>query len=109
LAQAWSSLGSKVTVIEALPRVLAREEPFASEQVDTALRAHGVDVRVGIKATGVSRSNGNARVELEDGSSVEGAELLAAVGRRPHTNDLGLETVGLEPGRPIAVDDRLQV
>src|SRR5205814_10616048 len=52
LAQAWSSLGSKVAVIEALPRLLAREEPFASEQVDAALRERGVDIRVGTKATG---------------------------------------------------------
>ena len=109
LAQAWSSFGSRVTVVEALPRVLAREEPFASEQVDTALRERGVDVRVGAKATGVSRSNGAVRIELEDGSSVEGSELLAAVGRRPHTTDLGLDAIGLEPGRPVAVDDRLRV
>jgi dihydrolipoamide dehydrogenase len=109
LAQAWSSLGSRVTVIEALPRVLAREEPFASEQVDEALRARGVDIRVGTKATGVSRTNGAVRVELEDGSAAEGAELLAAIGRRPHTTDLGLEAIGLEPGRPIEVDDTLRV
>ena len=51
MAQAWSALGSKVTLIEMLPRLLAREEPFASEQVAESLREHGVDVRTGARAT----------------------------------------------------------
>jgi dihydrolipoamide dehydrogenase len=48
-------------------------------------------------------------VELSDGGRVQGQELLVAVGRRPLTDDLGLQTVGLEPGEPIAVDDSLRV
>ncbi len=108
MAQAWSALGSSVALVEALPRLIAREEDFASEQVADALRAAGVDVRLGAKATAVSRNGGEVRLELEDGSSLTGDELLVAIGRRPHTDDLGLETVGLEPGRAIEVDDRLR-
>jgi pyruvate/2-oxoglutarate dehydrogenase complex dihydrolipoamide dehydrogenase (E3) component len=108
MAQAWSSLGAQVTVIEMLPRLLPREEPFASAQVAEALRELGVDVRVGAKAAAVRRERGDAIVTLEDGEDVRGDELLVAVGRRPQTDDLGLETVGLEPGRPIEVDGTMR-
>jgi dihydrolipoamide dehydrogenase len=97
-----------VTLIEMLPRLLAREEPFASAQVAEALRERGVEVRTGAKAAAVRRENGEVIVTLEDGEDVRGDELLVAVGRRPLTDDLGLETVGLEPGRPIEVDDAMR-
>ena len=109
LAQAWSSLGSRVTLLEALPRLLAREEPFAGEQVEAALRGRGVDVRVGVKATGVERTASGVRVTLEDGAAIEAQRLLVAVGRRPLTDDLGLEAFGLEPGRAIGVNDFMRV
>jgi dihydrolipoamide dehydrogenase len=109
MAQAWATLGSRVTLLEALPRLLAQEEPFAGDQVADALRAHGVDVRLGAKATAVRRADGELTVTLDDASSVTGDELLVAVGRRPLTAGLGLETVGLEPGGSIEVDDTLRV
>jgi len=107
LAQAWSSLGSQVTVIEGGPRLISREEPFASEQVEASLRAAGVDVRTGAKAERVAR-NGSVSVTLADGSVAEGDELLVSVGRRPATAELGLETIGLEPGTAIEVADDLR-
>ncbi len=82
LAQAWSSLGSTVTRVEALPRLLPREEPFAAPQVNEALEARGVQVRVGSRATRVSR-NGEIVVELDSGEELQDDELLAAVGRTP--------------------------
>jgi dihydrolipoamide dehydrogenase len=109
MAQAYTSLGACVTVVEALPRLLAREEEFASAQVTEALRAQGVDVRVGVRATSVARADGEVVLGLEDGDAVRGDEVLVAVGRRPRTDDLGLETVGLEPGRSIDVDEQLRV
>ncbi len=110
LGQAWSSLGTRVTVVEALPRLLSREEPFASEQVADALRARGVDVRIGVKAVRAGRDgDGGAFLELEDGDTVRGSELLVCVGRRPHSKDIGLETVGLPPGKVIEVDEQLRV
>jgi dihydrolipoamide dehydrogenase len=107
LAQAWSSLGARVTLVEGLPRLIAREEPFASEQVEAALRGAGVDVRTGTKAVAVSR-DGEFSVELDDGSTAAGAELLVAVGRRPATDGIGLESVGLEPGKAVEVGDDLR-
>lgn len=109
MAQAWSSLGAQVTVVEAAGRLIAREEPFASDQVAEALRARGVDVRLATKATAVRRDDGGVHLDLEDGASVSGDELLAAIGRRPHTDELGLEAVGLEPGGTVDVDDTLRV
>jgi pyruvate/2-oxoglutarate dehydrogenase complex dihydrolipoamide dehydrogenase (E3) component len=107
LAQAWSSLGTRVVLIEGTPRLLVREEPFASAEVEASLREQGVDVRTGNLAVSVER-NGDVTVELRDGSSVTGAELLVAVGRKPATEELGLETIGLEPGKPLEVGSNLR-
>ena len=110
MAQAWHSLGARVTVVEAGERILAREEPFASEQVAAALDERGIAIRCGSAATRVRRdADGTITLELGDGGAVSGDRLLVAVGRRPFTADLGLDTVGLEPGRAIDVDDTLRV
>lgn len=115
MAQAYASFGAQVTVVEALPRLIAGEEEFASEQVREALEDGGVEVALGVKATAVSRAQGvsgargEVTLELEDGRSFTAAELLAAVGRRPHTDALGLEVLGLEGGRPVEVLDTMQV
>ncbi len=108
MAQAWSTLGSQVTLIEALDTLLSREEPFAGEQVGDSLRRRGVEVRLGQKATEVSRTDGEVTVALEEGPAVTADELLVAIGRRPLTDDLGVDTIGLEPGKPIAVDDQMR-
>ena len=110
LAQAWASLGARVTLVEAADRLIAREEPFASEQLASSLRDRGVDVRLGAKATTASRSQaGVFTLELDGAQTVSSDELLVAVGRRPHTDDLGLETVDLAPGETIAVNDQMRV
>jgi pyruvate/2-oxoglutarate dehydrogenase complex dihydrolipoamide dehydrogenase (E3) component len=109
MAQAWRTLGSQVTLIEAADRLLAREEPFASEHVEQSLREHGVDVRKGTKAMAVRSDGRGVVVELDSGDSIPGDELLVAIGRRPNTTDVGVETVGLEPGKSIEVDDWMRV
>ena len=78
------------------------------EQVHAALAERGVDLRLGVPAVEVVR-NGSVSVRLESGDEITGDDLLVAVGRRPATRELGLETVGLEPGRYVEVDDRLRV
>jgi dihydrolipoamide dehydrogenase len=108
LAQAWSSLGTQVVLLEGAPRVIVREEPFASAEVGAALVEAGVEVRTESKAVGVSRDGDEVVVELEAGPSARGSELLVAVGRRVNTNELGVETVGLEPGEPIEVGSNLR-
>ncbi|MGI8903643.1 MAG: dihydrolipoyl dehydrogenase family protein [Solirubrobacteraceae bacterium] len=110
MAQAWRSLGSAVTVVEALEELLVREEPFAGRELREAFEELGIDIHLGARATKVSRqSDGLVSIELEDGAPVTGSHLLVAVGRRPLTEDLGLQTVGLEPGAVIEVDERLRV
>ncbi|HEY5187587.1 MAG TPA: NAD(P)/FAD-dependent oxidoreductase [Solirubrobacteraceae bacterium] len=110
LAQAWASLGAKVVLVEALGRLLANEEPMASEELSEALRERGVDVRVGARAVAAGRTDsGRFTLELEGGEEVVGDELLVAVGRTPHTSELGLETVDLEPGATITVDAQMRV
>jgi pyruvate/2-oxoglutarate dehydrogenase complex dihydrolipoamide dehydrogenase (E3) component len=109
LAQAYSGLGARVTIIEGAERLLAQEEPFASQQISDALHRDGVEVRVAVTVRAVRRRGDSVVVELDDGETIEGNEIVVAVGRRPLTDDLGLETVGLEPGELIVVDDALRV
>ena len=109
LGQAWATLGSQATIVEAFPRLLGREEEFAAQLVHDALVEQGIDVRVGSPATSVARDERGVSVRLESGDELEADELLVAVGRRPATRDLGLETVGLEPGRYIDVDGTMRV
>ncbi len=101
MAQAYTSLGARVTVVEALERLIAGEEEFASEQVRAGLEGLGVEVVLGVKASAVRRDAGAVTLELQDGRSFTGAQLLAAVGRRPHTDALGLDALGLtDPREP---------
>lgn len=110
LGQAWATLGSHVTIVEGSPRVLAREEDFASELVHASLVERGIDVRLGVRAIAVDRApNGDVTLTLDSGETIVGDELLVGVGRRPATGDLGLETIGLTPGRPVEVDDAMRV
>ncbi len=109
LAQAWRSLGSEVVLLEALDRLLAREEPFAGELVGEALAGAGVDVRTGAKAERVTREDGRVEAALADGGTVEADELLVVVGRKPPTEDLGLDTVDLAPGEYVDTDETLRV
>ena len=95
-------------LLEGAPRVIVREEPFASAEIEAALVEAGVEVRTGSRAIGVSRDGDGVVVELEVGASARGAELLVAVGRKPATEQLGLETVGLEPGKPVEVGSNLR-
>jgi dihydrolipoamide dehydrogenase len=112
LAQAWASLGTKVTLIEGGPHLLGREEAFAGEEVAAALRERfGVDVRVGDKVASVRAGGAGVIAELEEGGAVEGEEILVAVGRKPHTDGIGLEAIGVEPDERgfLEVDDRMRV
>ena len=110
LAQAFRRLGSEeVTVVEGGQRLLAREEPFVGEELAAAFDAEGIVVRTGVSATAATRDERGVRLTLSDGSTVEGDQLLVAVGRRANTGDVGLETVGLDPADRIAVDERLRV
>jgi dihydrolipoamide dehydrogenase len=108
LAQAYVTLGSVVTQIERGDRLIAREEPFASDDVEQALREKGVDVMLGTAATSVSADGGEITLELDNGGPVRADQLLVAIGRKLNSDDIGLETVGLEAGKPVEVDDSMR-
>ncbi|MCU1397080.1 MAG: FAD-dependent pyridine nucleotide-disulfide oxidoreductase [Acidimicrobiales bacterium] len=112
LAQAFSRFGAKVTVIEALDRILAPEEPETSELLTKVLRQEGFDIRVGVAASNVSRAaDGTVTVALADGSTITADEILVAAGRTPNVRGIGLDTVGLdETARPtFTVDEHMRV
>jgi len=111
MAQAYVSLGASVTIVEAGPRLIATEEEFASDLVRESLERLGVQVLLDTTAGAVRRAHAGASVtlELEDGSSVTGEELLVAIGRRPRTEALGLESLGLQPGGYVEVDEAMRV
>jgi pyruvate/2-oxoglutarate dehydrogenase complex dihydrolipoamide dehydrogenase (E3) component len=109
LAQAFRRLGSEeVTVVEGSERLLAREEPFAGQEVREAFEEEGITVITSAKVTAAHRRQDSVVATLEDGRSVEADEILVAVGRRPNTTDVGLDTVGLKPGEWLTVDERLR-
>lgn len=109
MATAYAGLGSSVTLL-ARSGLLAPFEPFAGELVADSLRDLGVDVRLGGSPASVERrADGTVVVTLEGGDTVEADEILAATGRAPHTRDVGLEAVGLEPGSSLTVDDTMLV
>ncbi|MBW3602992.1 MAG: NAD(P)/FAD-dependent oxidoreductase [Actinobacteria bacterium] len=111
MAQAFHRLGAReVTVVELFDRLLAAEEPFAGDELRAAFEAEGIGVHTGTRAVAaVRRDNGEIALRLDDGRELVGDELLVATGRRPATDDLGLDTVGREPGGSLEVDDQLRV
>jgi|Tabmets5t2r1_1033131.scaffolds.fasta_scaffold15820_2 pyruvate/2-oxoglutarate dehydrogenase complex dihydrolipoamide dehydrogenase (E3) component len=110
LAQAWATLGSSVALVEAEERVLVPEEPLASAEVTEGLSNAGVEVRIGARVEGASRGEaGQVTLRLAGGGELHGDELLVAVGRKPRTEGIGLETVGVEPGGYLETDDQLRV
>jgi dihydrolipoamide dehydrogenase len=111
MASAYASLGVEVTLLEAGERLVAGEEPWASELLREGLERSGVRVLLESKASEVRRASGGGAVAvtLAGGEVLEAAELLVAAGRRPLSGELGLESVGVEGGGYVEVDERLRV
>lgn len=110
LAQALVRFGIAVTMVEAMDRLLTKEEPEAGHVVRDALVRDGVDLRLGTKVTRVERgSSGGTVVVLADGGTVEAEHLLVAVGRKPVTDGLDLEAAGVrtDDRGNVVTDDRL--
>ena len=97
MAQAYRSLGSQVTLIERGDRLIPREEPFASEDVEQSLRENGVDVQLGTSATAVRAEGGEVTVELDQGGPVR-ADAAARGDRAPAEHD----DIGVDTSRPRA-------
>jgi len=114
-AQMYRRFGSRVTVIEYGDRLIAREDPDVSREVQAILEREGVKFHLGVRCAKVAPAHGSARIRIALNSNgaaheVEGSHLLAAVGRRPNTDDLGLERAGIavDAGGYIKVDDQLR-
>jgi dihydrolipoamide dehydrogenase len=115
MAQAWASLGTRVTLVEKGLRLIAQEEELASEQVAAGLRAAGVELLLDAEATAARRDPEEDVAVLTVGTGADARELraevlLCATGRAPRTAGLGLETIGIEvDGKPIEVDKHTRV
>jgi dihydrolipoamide dehydrogenase len=110
-ASIYTSFGSKVTLIEMLPRILPIEDEEVSAELQKALRKRGIDVMTNTKMLGFDRTENGVRLRLEGGKvdSVEAELLLVAIGRRPVTEMLGLEALGIGLDRGyVKVDQFLQ-
>ena len=111
--QMFRRFGSRVTVVDFAEQVLPHEDADVARELQRALEAEGIRFRLGARTTRVERHNGQVALRLEDGDgaeSVAGSHLLVATGRRPNTDDLGLETTGVQttPQGFIRVNSRLE-
>jgi pyruvate/2-oxoglutarate dehydrogenase complex dihydrolipoamide dehydrogenase (E3) component/uncharacterized membrane protein YdjX (TVP38/TMEM64 family) len=108
LAQAFARLGSQVTIVEALPRVLAHDDAEVGDAMHALLAADGVAIVAGAAATSFERRDGQAAAVLANGQRIAFDRVLVAVGRRPRLHGFGLEELGLlERGR-LVVDEKLR-
>lgn len=112
LGSVWARLGTKVTVVEYLDKVLGGMDGEVSKQFQRLLEKQGIAFKLGSKVTGVEASNGGAKVTFEpvkggEAQTLEAEVVLVSTGRRPYTDGLGLQEAGVnldERGR-VAIDD----
>jgi pyruvate/2-oxoglutarate dehydrogenase complex dihydrolipoamide dehydrogenase (E3) component len=112
-AQAYRRFGSEVTVVELAPRLIAREDEDVSRAIADILKEEGIDIRLGSKVVGMEKLGDKIAVNIEAAgtrSQVTGSHLLLAIGRRPNTDDLGLDKAGIAADAHgyIQVDDQLR-
>jgi dihydrolipoyl dehydrogenase len=108
-ASIYTSFGTKVTLIEMLPRVLPIEDEEVSAELQRALRKRGIEALTGTKLQSAEKTDGGVRLRLEGGKkdTVEAEMLLVAIGRKPVTENLGLEALGIELERGYVKVDPL--
>lgn len=110
-AQMYRRFGARVTVVERGPRLASREDEDVSSTVEEILRAEGIDIIVDANDVRITKIGNGFELTPRDGAApVQGSHLLIAVGRRPNTDDLGLEAAGVQTDARgyIAVDDQLK-
>lgn len=108
-ASVWRSFGAEVTIIEALPHLVANEDESISKQFERAYRKRGIEFTTGVRFAGVTQHENGVVVSLENGATVEAEILLVAVGRGPNTAGLGYEEVGVAMDRGfVLTDERLR-
>ncbi len=110
-AQMYRRFGARVTVVERGPRLASREDEDVSSTVEEILRAEGIDIIVDADDVRIAKTGNGFELTAREGAApVQGSHLLLAVGRRPNTDDLGLEAAGVQTDARgyIAVDDQLK-
>ena len=106
-ASVWKSFGAEVTIIEALPHLIALEDESSSKQLERAFRKRGINFELGTKFKSVAKSDSGVVVTLEDGKTFNAEVLLVAVGRGPVSTNLGYEEQGIKMDRGyIIVDEK---
>ncbi len=102
-ASVWKSFGADVTIVEALPRLVAAEDEDVSKQVERAFRKRKINLKVGKPFEKVERTENGVRVTIVGGETVEAEVLLVAVGRGPSTANLGYEQQGITLDRGFVI------
>ena len=105
-ASVWRSFGAEVTIVEALPHLLPLEEESSSKRLERAFRKRGIKFELGARYESVKHTDSGVIVTLEGGKTLDAELMLVAVGRRPVSDDLGFEEVGVEIERGhVKVDE----
>ncbi len=104
-ASVWRSFGAEVTVLEALPRLVAAEDQASSKALERAFRKRGIGLRTGTSFQSVKTSDAGVQVTVEGGDTIEAELLLVAVGRGPSTEGLGFEEQGVAMERGFVLAD----
>ena len=108
-AQVFARLGSKVTVLEMMPRILIKEDRDVATFMQNLLEAEGIGIRTGTAVSRVGTENGRAVVETDDGGRIEVDRVFVATGRRPCIDGLDLDAAGIRTGMgAVVVDDYLR-
>jgi len=108
-ASVWKSFGSDVTIIEALPRLVAAEDESISKAFERAYRKRKINLKTGVKFQSATQDDAGVHVTLDNGETLDADLLLVAVGRGPQTAGLGFEEAGIAMDRGwVLVDERLQ-
>lgn len=108
LAQTFARFGVKVTIVEAVDRIIAADEPEASVQLEKSFAEEGIQVLTGAKIESVSHVEGRFTVQVGD-DAVSADKLLVAAGRTSNISDIGLETLGLDPkAKTVETDERMR-
>ncbi len=110
MAQAAHRMGAKITIVDALPRLAGLEDPEVSKALEAVFKRQGWDIRLGVKVASVLTQNDCAVLTLDSGEELLAECALVAIGRRPNSADLGLESLGVTLSGPgyIATNEYLE-
>ena len=111
-ATIWNSYGTKVTLVEMMPRILPLEDEEVSAELTKAFQKRGMDIMTGYRVEGIEKTEKGVSVKISAGEEVkiiDADQALVAIGFRPNTADLGLEKAGVELTERgfIKIDDRM--